>query len=365
MTTMSRAVVLSEPGAPISLLTHPVPVAEAGAAVVRPAYGGICGTDVHLQQGRLRIPTPVVLGHEGVGWLEQRGEGVHVDITGAPLEEGARVTWGSSIPCGHCAACFEGARTLCDQRRVYGVNQRFDVVPGLSGSWADRMYLQPGTAIVKLPDDVSFEEAIALGCAGPTVVHGLLRRADVSVGDTVVILGSGPVGLAAALYAKASGARRVVLVGAPQGRLDLAMELAIADATINIEEVDVDDRLEHVLEASQSDGADIVVECAGAPEAVAQGIDYCRRGAQLLVLGQYTDHGTTPINPHLITRKQLLVIGSWAFSETHVIQHVAALSRLAALCDLTRLLTVYGLEDANRALGDVAAGRVTKAVLRP
>lgn len=362
----NRAVVLETFGEPVVLRHLPTPAVGAGAAIVRIAYGGVCGTDVHLQQGRLPMPTPVVLGHEAVGVIEELGEGLDTDITGRPLKVGDRVGWASSIPCGRCPACLlHGERTLCENRRVYGINQRFDEFPGLSGGWADRVYLQPNSAIVRIPDGVSFEQVISLGCAGPTAVHGVLHRTDVRSGDTVVIQGAGPVGLASALFARLAGAARIVIVGGPTSRLDMVEELGIADVLIDIDKVpSAEDRVTLVLnETPRRAGGDVVIECTGFPSAVAEGIDLCRPSGQFLVLGQYTNHGPTPINPHLITKKQLRMLGSWAFAERHFIEYVEAMPRLAQMCDLSRLVTPYALEDANQAMADVASGRVLKAAL--
>jgi threonine dehydrogenase-like Zn-dependent dehydrogenase len=366
--TDNRAMVLEAFGEPVALHRREIPAPKAGAAIARVAYGGICGTDVHLQQGRLPIPTPVVLGHEAVGTIERLGEGLTVDAAGLPLREGDRVTWASNIPCGRCPACLlEGERTMCANRRIYGINQRFDEWPNLSGGWSDRIYLQPNTTIVRLSDEVTFEQVIALGCAGPTVIHGLLHRARVRVGDTVVVQGAGPVGLAAALFARLAGADKIILVGGPTKRLSVIEELGIADVIVDIDAVPATaDRAELVLqETVRAAGADVVVECTGVPAAVAEGIDLCRPSGEYVILGQYTDHGPTPLNPHLITRKQLRLIGSWAFAERHYVEYARSVPRLAELCDLARLLSVYGLESANDALADVASGRALKAVLSP
>lgn len=363
----NRAVVLEAFGEPLALRAHPTPdVVGPGSALVRIAFGGVCGTDVHLHQGRLPIPTPVVLGHEAVGVIEVLGEGLEKDINGRPLKVGDRVGWASSIPCGRCPSCLmEGERTLCVNRRVYGINQRFDEFPGLSGGWADRAYLQPNSAIVRIPDSVSFEQVIALGCAGPTAVHGLLHRTDVRGGDVVVVQGAGPVGIASALFARVAGAGKVIVVGGPTSRVDLLQELGVADVVIDIDRVpDPAERARLVNEhTAQGTGADVVVECTGFPPAVAEGLDLCRPNGQYLVLGQYTDHGPTPINPHLITKKQLRVLGSWAFAERHYVQYVESVPRLAELCDLERLITPFGLEQANDAVAAVADGSVVKAVL--
>lgn len=322
---------------------------------------------MHLQDGRLPIPLPVVLGHEGVGEVVAVGPGGARDAAGEPLEAGASVAWGSSISCGECFYCAEaGQPTLCAQRRIYGINRRADLSPHLTGAWADAIHLDPGTTIVRLGPDTPPEAVIALGCAGPTAVHGVLHIASASAGETVVVQGAGPVGLAAAMYAHLAGAAHVVLVGAPASRLALAAELGVGDIHVDIDEVPGRERAERIRALTPgARGADLVVEATGVPAAVAEGIDMCRPGARYLVLGQYTDHGPTPLNPHLITRKQLTVLGSWAFSGDHVVEYVASVPRLLERFDLPRLVTRFGLADAQRALDAVRAGTVTKAVLAP
>ena len=366
MATTSRGMVLEAFNAPLVERQAPVPDPEPGAIVVDVVYGGICGTDVHLHHGNLPMPTPVILGHETVGRVVKLGAGVTTDLTGAALAVGDSVAWASSIACGRCYWCLvERERTLCADRKIYGINQRFDTWPRLSGGWADSIYLQPGTAVFRLPDGIGFAQAIALGCAGPTAVHGVLHVTGIPVGSTVVVLGSGPVGIAAAMYAHLAGAAKVILVGGPGTRLDLAKSLGVGDVHIDLFTVaDPAERVRQVAaETIGERGADVVLECAGVPSAVADGFAMARRNGKVLILGQYTDRGETPINPHVITRKQLTVLGSWAFSEGHYQEFVQSLPLLAARFDLARLITPYPLAEANQALADVAAGRVMKAVL--
>ena len=106
-----------------------------------------------------------------------------------------------------------------------------------------------------------------------------------------------------------------------------------------------------------------MLECAGVPEAVIEGWEMARRGGTFLALGQYTDRGAVPLNPHVITRKQLRIVGSWGFAEKHYLGHIQALPRLVSRFDLARLITRYQLEDAGKALADMGAGRVMKPVL--
>jgi len=364
----ARAAVLRTFGAELEIESFEVVDPGPGAVVVEVKGGGVCGTDVHLRDGHLAMPRPVVLGHEGVGVVAALGEGVTGDALGAPLEVGDKVTWASSIACGRCFYCRqEREPTLCEDRSVYGINRRADEPPYLSGSWADFQYLDPGSTIVALPKGVSLEAAIALGCAGPTAVHGVLGFARPQVGATVVIQGSGPVGLAAAMYVRLAGAARIVMIGGPAARLERARGLGVVDVVIDV--FDVTDLLGRVAavvdETPGRRGADVVVEATGVPSAVAEGLEMCRLNAIFLVLGQYTDAGVTPINPHLITRKQLKVFGSWGLSGADVVDFVRTLPQLTKRFDLASLVSSYALEDVNRALEDVRAGSVTKAVLSP
>jgi threonine dehydrogenase-like Zn-dependent dehydrogenase len=368
MTTMARGAVLHAFNEALTIEEAPIPEPEPGAVVARVELAGICGTDVHLHHGNLPIPTPVILGHEAVGRVAKLGAGVSADFNGEPLAEGDAIAWASSIPCGRCYWCVvEKERTLCERRKIYGINQRFNEGPRLSGGWAEVIYLQPGSAIFKLPAGITTEQAIALGCAGPTAVHGVLELVGIGVGETVVVQGSGPVGLAAAMYAQLAGAAKTIIVGGPASRLALAREIGVGDVHIDIfAEPDAMERQRQVLaETKGGRGADVVLECTGVPSAVPEGFDLARRNGRYLVLGQYTDRGEVPINPHVITRKQLKVYGSWAFAEPHYARYVDSLPQLAARFDLSRLITRYPLTDVNRALADMASGSVMKAVLEP
>jgi threonine dehydrogenase-like Zn-dependent dehydrogenase len=351
-----RSVVLQEFGQPVAI-RETEPAAE-GRLVVAVEYGGVCGTDVHLQAGRLPIHVPIVLGHEGVGRVESVAPGLELDALGQRLKPGDRVAWASSIACGTCFYCREVQEpTLCERRRIYGITQ--------AGSWSDAVALEPGTAVVRLSDEQPSEAVIALGCAGPTVVHGLLHVAPVRTGESVVVQGAGPVGLAAAMYAQLAGAGPVILIGAPAGRLALAAELGVGDELVDIDEVEVGARLGRVRELTGGRGADLVIECAGVPAAVAEALDLVRAAGRVLVLGQYTDHGPTPINPHFVTRKQLSVLGSWAFSAAHYLEYVRTVPQLRERFALEKLITPFPLERAQEALAAARAGEVGKAVLVP
>ncbi|WP_153813759.1 alcohol dehydrogenase catalytic domain-containing protein [Streptomyces sp. SUK 48] len=360
-----RAVVLEEFGEPLRLREFPLPAAPAGGMVVACGYGGVCGTDLHLREGHLDIPVPLVLGHEGLGVVRELGEGSHQDATGAPLTAGDTVMWASSIACGVCPPCrLHREPTLCERRRTYGVNRALADGPELSGAWADHIVLQPGTTVIKVPDGTDPLAAMSLACAGPTVAHALYERRPVRLGETVVVQGSGPVGLAAAAFAQLAGAARVVIVGGPAARLERAAAAGIGDVHLDIAgAADPAEVLRAARAAVGGDGADLVIECAGVPAAVGQGLTLARRGGSYLVIGQYTDAGDTLINPHQIVHRQLDVVGSWAFTGAHLVEYVRLLPTLTARFDLASLVTPFPLERHADALAAVADGSVMKAVL--
>lgn len=363
--TAARAAVLVNYNQPLEIRTYPLPPAlHPGEALVRVEMAGICGTDVHLWRGELPVPLPVILGHESVGRIEQLGPGLERDWRGVPLRRGDRVTWASSVTCGECFYCrIKRQPTRCVSRKAYGISYCADDPPHLRGGYADYIHLRAGSAIFRLPDDLPPEAVLGAGCALTTALHGL-ERATVNLGDVVVIQGSGPVGLAALAVARRSGASKVIVLGAPAHRLELAREFG-ADVTLSVEEIaDAGARRHRVLEETGGYGADLVVECAGSPAVIPEGFELCRDGGKYLVLGQYADAGGVWIRPHAITRKQLQIFGSWGFEPRHLDQALRLLEDAAWKRRFARHVTHrFVLEQANEALETVRQWQCGKTVL--
>jgi threonine dehydrogenase-like Zn-dependent dehydrogenase len=360
------AAVLEAVDQPLELRDLPLAAPDDREVLVRVEYGGICGTDLHIAKGHLDVPLPLVLGHEGIGVIEHAGwDAVLVD--GSPATVGRRIMWASSISCGHCWQCRVAREpTLCERRRTYGVNRGVGEAASPGGSWSRAMLLVAGTALVPVPPELDRLAAMSLACAGPTMLHALGERRPVRRGETVVVQGAGPVGMAAAAYAQLSGAGYVVLVDRVPRRLHVAASLGIADAHVDVAGRDPAAIVENVLTClGGGRGADLVIECTGAPEAIEQGMAMCRRGGSYLIVGQYTDAGPAAINPHAIVYRQLDVHGSWAFGGAHLEAYVASLPRLLARHELARLVTPFALTDVNAAMRAVAAGTVVKAVVAP
>ncbi|MFO0974279.1 MAG: zinc-binding dehydrogenase [Phycisphaerae bacterium] len=362
----ARAAVLTEFRRPLQLREFALPDdLPAGDVLIRIEMAGICGTDVHLHAGQLAVPLPLILGHETTGIVAATGGPVS-DYLGRPLAVGDRVSWTVGRACGACRYCrVHRLPSRCQNRKAYGVNVCCDQPPHLFGGYAEYHVLRAGTAIYRLPDDLRSEALIGAGCALVTAVHGY-ERMPLRCGESVVIQGAGPVGLAALALAKEAGARPLIVIGGPADRLARAQRFG-ADELIDLEAVgDPAARRARVLALTDGLGADVVVECVGIPQAVAEGWELCRDGGRYLVLGQYCDAGPTMLNPHLITRKELSIYGSYGSEPPH---WVAALEFLRTRRDRYPFHEVithrFRLDQVNEALAAVERWQTGKAVILP
>lgn len=360
---------------------------EPGAVLIKTEMAGICGTDVHLWKGELPIQLPVILGHETVGRIEQLGTRVNSDWSGQPLSLGDRVTWNSAASCGQCYYCRQKQQpTRCPQRRAYGIGYRCDQAPHFLGGYAEFHYLNPGATLFQLPPDLPAESVIGAGCALITAIHGVERistenHAGHPTGappsarmpllpkpwrEWVVVQGAGPVGIAALAVARQAGAEKIILIGAPRHRLEMAERFG-ADHVIDLESCsNAKDRVQAVRDLTGGHGADTVLECVGHPSVVEEGMDMCRDGGKYLVLGHYCDAGPVSFNPHVVTRKQLQVYGSWSSEPRHL---QAALAFLAGNRDrfpFHEMVTHrFPLAQANDALQTTASWQSAKSVIVP
>jgi L-iditol 2-dehydrogenase len=234
----------------------------------------------------------------------------------------------------------------------------------LLGGYADYIYLRPGTAIFKIPEELPTEAVIGAGCALVTSLHGI-ERIRVEMGDNVVVQGSGPVGLASLAVATASGAAQTIVLGGPPHRLEIAKRFG-ADVCIDVEKSSVEERKARVLELTGGFGADVVLECVGIPAAVPEGVELCRDGGRYLVLGHYGNAGPVEFNPHIITRKQLLVAGSWGFEPRHTQAALQFLARTREQFPFEQLVSKpFPLERAFEALQAMASWTTAKSAIAP
>ncbi|HYY11043.1 MAG TPA: alcohol dehydrogenase catalytic domain-containing protein, partial [Kineosporiaceae bacterium] len=242
------------------------PVAAPGWAVLDVTYAGICGTDVHITHNRFPSYPPVTLGHEFLGVVTAAGDGVAV-------RPGTRVVCEPhALACGVCHLCRRGHAELCAAKRSPGW--------GIDGAMAEQVAV-PAHLLHPVPDGVS-DLAAALTEPTAIVVSGY-ERAPVPIGGVVLVVGPGPIGILAALVARAAGAGRVVLCGRPSSaaRLELAASLGI-ETVLDDGSASVADT---VREATGGRGADLVVETSGSAGGIATCVEASRRRGRMLVLG--------------------------------------------------------------------------------
>jgi len=362
---MIRAAVIPAPLAPLEVREYPEPTLEPGAVLLQTLASEVCGTDVHLWHGRLAgVPYPLIPGHISVGRVAQTN-GPVADIEGTPIKTGETVTFlDVHGTCYHCWQCLVARQpTRCPHRRVYGIT--YGAGDGLLGGWSEYMYLKPGTQIVRLRGNVTPDLWIAGGCGLPTALHAI-DRAEIKLGDSVVVQGAGPVGLSACALARASGAGWVGVVDTSAQRLRAAAAMG-ADSVFLLGEEGFAPVLAQIRQQTGGRGADIAIEASGSPLAVPQGMALCRDGGRYVVVGQYSDNGPVSINPHLdINKKHLDVRGCWGIEMAHLWRAMDILARHGAKYPWLETITRrYALEEAGQALRDVEARRVVKALIVP
>lgn len=359
------AAVMPAPMAPIEIREFSEPDLPAGGAMMRTAMSEVCGTDVHLWHGRLSgVPYPIIPGHVTTGTLD-RIRGALKDVEGRPLSEGDRVAFFDvHRTCGRCLACTaHRTPTRCPSRRVYGITD--SATEGLFGGWAQKVYLEPGVIVAKLPEGVSFQSYIGGGCGLLTAVH-IIERSKINLGDHVVVQGAGAVGMSAAALARKAGAAKVIVIGAPQSRLDLCRQMG-ADEVIDIDRMPPAARLATVMDLTGGIGADVVIEAAGSPRAFEEGLLLARNGGAYVIAGHYTNTGDSTINAHEhINRKHLDIRGCWGSEVGHFLRALRALERYHREIPWHLIgAETYGLGQINEALAIAESMAIPKALVDP
>jgi L-iditol 2-dehydrogenase len=303
----------------MSMEAFPYPPLDPDGMIVRVGMVGVCGTDPHQYQGKWDCGYPIIQGHETMGVVAEIGERAHerMNIVGGPLKPGDRVTWYPNVRCGTCWYC-QFTENHCESPRAsYGLRTLCDKAPHLFGGFAEYICLVPNTWVFKVPDSLTDEEAALANIFTIPVIEQCLQPSP-SGGlgfqplNTVVVQGSGPVGLAATFRAKAAGAGRVIMIGAPSRRLEWARRFG-ADETIDIGRVTTEaERIGLVREMCDGRGADLVVECVGSPRAIIEGLQMLRRGGTYYEIGNTWANGGVELIPseHLMKR-QVRLLTRW------------------------------------------------------
>lgn len=373
-----RVATFAGPGADPVMRTVPRPKIGPKAALIQIGACGVCGTDLHILKGHWPkpLPWPFTLGHELAGVVVEIGDELKTDFMGKPIGVGSKLMLPPLMPCGHCDWCIHYPETAnkCLTPVYYGRYLGFDKPPHLWGGWAEMVYVDfeelPGTKIYKLPDQMS----LRLGALSEPLTSGIraLERAQKIGGfpwnATVVIQGTGPIGILAIAAAQEMGAGRVIAVGAPENpRLQLARKFG-AEATVDIEEQKTaEDRIDAVRDIVGGYGADLVVDCSGHPSAGPEGIEFLRDGGTYVEMGQFTDAGSIQTNWHRICTKDLNVLGSWAFTANDLVKGVDMLWAARDRYPWLEMQTLYEFSEKgiSHAVADAMAMKTVKSTIIP
>jgi threonine dehydrogenase-like Zn-dependent dehydrogenase len=305
------------------LREFPLPEPAPGCVLVKMQFSGICGTDKHTYQGfttqygERKLEFPLIQGHENVGTIAAiGGNGKYTDFEGIPLQVGDRVVVGANISCGYCYYCrHDFPYCCCENTLDYGNLLSAKNPPHLFGGWSQYLYVIPGSFLVKVPDDLPSEIAVLTEIFAVSV--GLDRAKQMSAfpnesfrfDDTVVVLGVGPLGMCFLMKARMLGAGAVIAVDLFDYRLNFAKRLG-ADHVINAAHTSKFDRLQFVKDLTHGRGADVVIECAGVPHAVTEGLEMLRVSGLLVEAGNFSDLGEISISPHRhLCAKNVRILG--------------------------------------------------------
>ncbi len=363
------AAVFTGAGRPLETREFPVLPPAPGDALLALARSGVCGTDVHIVEGRLAVPAPLIPGHEFIGRIEALGTRARRDGLGAPLRVGDAAVACVALPCGKCFSCARGETASCLN---FGVTYVRDPQnrPHFFGGYAEFLHA-PAKTLVKLPKGVDLDAAAAFPCAGPTVIRAFDYAGGLERGELVVVQGAGPVGLFAVAWAAAAGAVVAVIgSGSSPARLRLARALG-AKLALDYRAVPAEERAARITALAarlgRANGADVVFEASGSPTAFPEGLRLVRTRGRYIVPGQYSNSGPVSIEPQMITFKAVRIVGSGQYTMQDIGAYLEFLRRRRDLQKVfARCVTHrFPVRRAQEACRCAAEGRAAKVVLVP
>jgi len=321
---------------------------------VEMAFCGICGSDVHAYKGlHPFVPTPAYPGHEGAGLISKLGKGAEA----WGLKIGDKVTFEPNLNCGTCHNCRTGRYNICENLKVMGCQ----VTERTKGMMADK-FVAPACKVVKIPPDMSLKKAamtepLAVG------LHAV-RRSGLTVGDHVVIIGAGTIGLSVLQFARLAGAKVLLVADFYQNRLDVAAKLG-ATHLVNLSKGEpVSEYLKQRPEVMGFEGVDLVFECVGVEDSLNESVKICRKGGTIVVLGVFGKL-VNNFNAAWVQDREFNIIGSLMYTLRDITDSVEAIHSGTVSVD-PMITSVAGLDDGAHAfeLADKQARDHIKVMIR-
>lgn len=343
-----RAVTFQAPGE-VRIEERPEPeLADPGDAIVRTEASGVCGSDLHIYHGRVKIEPGFTIGHEYVGTVVATGESV------SRVAVGDRVLGCFHTACGICWHCLRGEYHRCVQSRTFGHGE---TLGALQGTQAD-MALVPQADLVlrKVPEGMSADVALFAGDVMGTGFHAV-DASGMRPGDVVAVLGLGPVGLCAVQAAKAAGAAHVIAIDSVEERLAIAK--AFGTEPVHLTEQDPRQAARAVTEGR---GVDVCVDAVGDPRALESAIRLTRPCGSIQCIGVYAERAEVHLG--LLWLKAITLRGGQANVIAHVDRVLAMMA--SGVLDPTPLVSRHmQLDEAERAYEIYDRREALKIVLTP
>ena len=369
-----KSVVLEAKGK-LELKSFPYPEVKKDSAIIRMEYSGICGTDKHSfegffhQKGGRPIPLPVIQGHENIGIIEEINGNI-LDHDGNKLQVGDRVVPAPNISCGKCFACRNNRPYYyCESKLDYGNNIGAGEPPHIFGGWSEYLYILPGSHLFKYPDTIDPRFGTFIE---PLSVTGCLDKArqwssewePFRSGDTVVILGTGPIGLFHLIKANLMGAGKIYSVDPYKFRTSLAKEFGASEVITSDNREEIKDNIKRL---TNNVGADLVVDCSGVSEGFTIALELIREGGMVLEVGIFSNSHDISINPHShILEKSARVIGIGGDDISQYYPSIKLLERNINKLPWEKIIShQFNIDDVHEAMNVAMSDQSMKVILSP
>jgi len=332
-----RALVYEAPGK-AAFKNVSKPTIGTDEVLIKTKFASICGTDLHILDGKFPARRGVVLGHEASGIVEAVGNAVQ------NVKPGEKVICAPYLVCGQCTPCRAGRYNVCTNRKHLGIE--------VDGVFAEYFKL-PSYAVYPLPQGMSLEEGALLEPA--SVGYHAVRRVAPTPSDFVVIIGAGPIGLFILQSAAAFNCQKIIVSELIKQRLELAKCLG-ADRIVNPEKEDL---RRIVMEETAGEGADIVIEAVGSSETIAESVYLVRPAGKICIVGIPTER--VAFDFLTLVRKEIDIITSDASLLSYEKTQVLVSKKII---DVQRLITHrFEFDDIYEALNLMRRREIIKALI--
>jgi alcohol dehydrogenase len=364
MAATGRIAVYDAPKKPFEIRTFPLRPPKPDEALVKIRMSTICRSDIHSYLGHRPNPCPGVLGHEIIGIIEQLGARITHDMRGDALAVGDRITWSEYFIPG--ANYYTEVLDL--PQKSPGVDKyghmAVTTAPHHHGGFGEYCYVLPQSWILKIPDVLTDEEATPINCGVATVVC-VTEKAEIAMGDAVVVQGLGLLGLYGCALAKARGARLVIGLDNVPARRDLGLRFG-ADHVFDPAAMGEADLTKTVKALCKPDGADAVIELCGYPEVIPSGIQMLRTGGRYVLGGLVNPDAFVRIDANQILRKLITLSGVHNYHPRHLVQALDFVHTNRKRFPFHDLVDgKYSLDEVGRAMQDAADRKVLRAAIVP